>query len=167
MGPISAEVTIDALRESVWLLISDLALRPSFCDHFQSEFRLERIESSGVGASARFRVEAPRMQFWMETVVEEADEPHRLFERGRGGRLDRVPIHTVWELAEGAGQTTDARVTFWTEPAGHFDRIRERMGARRWYRRQWRETLRRLRGLAESGEAIESVGVAGGDPLPR
>ena len=66
------------------------------------------------------------MKFWMETVIEEVDEPQRIFERGRGGRLDRVPIFTVWELTEGAGRTTEAKVTFWTEPANPFDRMRER-----------------------------------------
>jgi uncharacterized protein YndB with AHSA1/START domain len=167
MGPISAETTIDAPRERVWEIVFDLARRPSFCDHFQREFRLERLESRGVGAAARFRVDAPRFALWMETVIEEADPPHRLFERGRGGRLDRIPIFTVWELAGGAGRTTEAKVTFWTEPSHPLDRMRERLGARRWSRRQWAHALRRLRELAESGAAIEPIEVAGADPLPR
>ena len=167
MGPISAETTIDAPRERVWALVSDLADRPAYCDHFQHEYRLERLESRGVGASARFRVEATRMKIWMETVVSEAQAPHRLFESGRGGRLDRIPIFTVWELAEGAGRITEARVTFWTEPSHPLDRVRERLGARRWFRRQWAHALERLRDLAESGDAVEPVGVAGADPLPR
>jgi uncharacterized protein YndB with AHSA1/START domain len=167
MGPISAETTIDAPRERVWAMISDLADRPGFCDHFQSQFRLQRVESSGVGAGARFRVEGPRMKLWMETVVEEAEEPYRLFERGRGGRLDRIPVFTVWELSEGAGRTTEARVTFWTEPSHPLDRLRERLGTGRWFRRMWGRALRRLKDLAESGTAIEPVALAGADPLPR
>ena len=167
MGPISAETTIDAPRERVWEIVSDLADRPAFCDHFQCDFRLERLESGGVGASARFRVEAPRMAFWAETVVGDAEAPHRLFESGSGGRLDRVPIFTVWELAEGAGATTEAKVTFWTEPSHPLDRIRERLGARRWFRRQWGRAIGRLKELAETGAAIEPIEVAGADPLPR
>lgn len=167
MGPISAETTIDAPRERVWELVSDLARRPGFCDHFQQQFRLERIESRGVGAAARFQVDAPRMPQWMETVIEEQDPPHRLFERGRGGRLDRIPIFTVWELETGAGEETVARVTFWTEPGRPADRLREHLGSERWSRRQWSRALDRLKELAESGAAVEPVAVAGGDPLPR
>jgi uncharacterized protein YndB with AHSA1/START domain len=167
MGPISAEITIDAPRERVWEIVRDLADRPSFCDHFQREYRLERIESRGVGAAARFRVDAPRMKIWMETVVEEADPPYRLFERGRGGRVDRIPVFTVWELAVGAGPATEAKVTFWTEPGQPLDRIREHLGAERWIRRQWSRALRRLKELAESGAPIEPIAVAGADRLPR
>jgi uncharacterized protein YndB with AHSA1/START domain len=167
MGPLSAETTIDAPRERVWEVVADLANRPAFCDHFQHEFRLQRLDSRGVGAAARFRVDAPRMGVWMETVIGEADEPHRLFESGRGGRLDRIPVFTVWELAPGAGTTTEARVTFWTQPSHPLDRLRERLGASRWFRRQWSRSLERLKALAESGAPIERVGVAGADLLPR
>ncbi len=167
MGPISAETTIDAPRERVWEVVSDLAARPDFCDHFQQQFRLQRIDSRGVGAAARFEVDAPRMRLWMETVVEEQDPPHRLFERGRGGRLDRLPIVTVWEFESGAGDTTEARVTFWTEPSHSLDRLRDHLGAERWFRRQWSRALGRLKELAESGASVEPIGVAGGDPLPR
>lgn len=167
MGPISAETTIDAPRERVWAIVSNLADRPAFCDHFQDQFRLQRIESGGIGAAARFRVEAPRMKVWMETVVSDLDAPHRLFESGRGGRLDRIPVFTVWELSEGAGRNTETRVTFWTEPSNPIDRIREHLGARRWFRRRWGRAIERLKELAESGAAVEQVGVAGADPLPR
>ncbi|HEX6116188.1 MAG TPA: SRPBCC family protein [Solirubrobacterales bacterium] len=164
MGPISAETTIDAPRERVWAVLRDLANRPAFCDHFQHDFRLERLESAGVGASARFRLEGPRMKIWMETVIEEAEEPQRIFERGQGGRLDRIPSATVWELAEGAGRTTEAKVTFWTEPSNPIDKLRENGRSRRWIRRQWAHALERLKGLAETDSAIEPVGVAGIDP---
>jgi uncharacterized protein YndB with AHSA1/START domain len=166
MGPIHAETTIDAPRERVFELLSDLANRPAFCDHFQQEFRLARLVSKGVGAAARFRVEAPRMAIWMETVIEELDPPHRIYERGRGGRFDRIPIVTVWELSAGARATsTEARLTFWTEASNPLDRLRERLGARRWYGRQWRRSLGRLKELAEAGGPVEPVSVAGGSRL--
>ena len=167
MGPISAETTIDAPRERVWAVLIDLGYRPAFCDHFQQEFRLERLEPVGVGASARFRVEAPRMKIWMDTVIEAAEAPQRISERGRGGRYDRIPVHTVWELADGAGRTTEAKVTFWTEPTNPFDKMRERGRPRRWFRRQWARALERLKDLAETEAAIEPVGVAGNDPQWR
>jgi uncharacterized protein YndB with AHSA1/START domain len=166
MGPIRATITIDLPRERVFELIADLANRPAFCDHFQHDFRLERLESSGVGAGARFRVDAPRFETWMETVIEEVDPPYRLYEQGHCGRWDRIPTFTVWELVEGAGETSEVSVTFWTEPSDPLDVVRERLGAGRWYRRQWDRALRRLRELAEGGERPRRLAVAGGAALP-
>lgn len=166
MGPISAEIVIDQPRERVFDFVSDLANRDSFCDHFVEELRLERIESVGVGAAARFRISPPLTTMWMETVIEEAAPPHRISERGRGGRLDRIPVHTVWELRAEPGGVTELRVSFWTEPSNALDRARELCGASRWYRRQWSRALQRLRDVLENGGAVERVGVAGGDRIP-
>ena len=107
------------------------------------------------------------MPTWMETVIEEAEPPHLLDERGRGGRSDRIPNRTVWELIEGPGASvTEVTVTFWTEPANHLDRIRERLGGRRWLRRQWSRALHRLREQAEEGGPVERISVAGRDRVP-
>jgi uncharacterized protein YndB with AHSA1/START domain len=165
MGPISVKTTIDAQREGVFAFLCDLANRPAFTDHFVSEFRLERLESSGVGAAARFRITQPGL--WMETVIEEIVPPHRIRERGRGGRLDRIPIMTHWELVEGPGsRTCEVTLSFWSEPANRLDRLRERLGAEWFYRRQWSISLSRLRELIESGSPPARVVVAGGARLP-
>jgi uncharacterized protein YndB with AHSA1/START domain len=162
MDPTRAETTIDRPREAVFELIADLADRPAFCDHFMLDYRLERIPSRGVAAAARFRVEAPRFETWMETVVEELDPPYRIYERGSCGRWNRIPAFTVWELVEGDGETSGVSVSFWTEPEHPLDRLREKLGAERWYRRQWERALRRLREIAEEGRAPKRVAVAGG-----
>lgn len=161
MGPVMAEITIDAPRERVYAMISDLAMRPAFCDHFLEEFRLQRIQSRGVGAAARFRVDAPRFPFWMESVVAELDPPHMVIERGRGGRIDRIPIGTAWELVESAGRMCDVTVTFWTEPEHAADKLTDRVAATGWFERQWKQALTRLRDLAEADAGIESIRVAG------
>jgi uncharacterized protein YndB with AHSA1/START domain len=161
MGPISAEITIDAPRERVWELVSDLALRPSFCDHFMHEFRLQRVESAGRGAAARFRLEAPRFHYWMETVITEPEPPHMLVERGRGARIDRMPVGTAWELIPSGGTMTDVTVTFWTEPAHPVDKLKDRLSSARWYERQFNRALRRLREIAEGEAAAEPLRVAG------
>jgi uncharacterized protein YndB with AHSA1/START domain len=166
MGPISVSIEIDQPRERVFDFLSDLANRESFTDHFISELRLERLASSGVGAAARFRLDLPGSDMWMETVIEEAERPHRIYERGRTGRTDRIPVFTVWELVAGPGGSTELRLTFWTEPGHPLDRMRELLGAARWHRRQWRRGLRRLRELLESGAAVQRVGVAGEDRVP-
>jgi uncharacterized protein YndB with AHSA1/START domain len=163
VGPLSISLSIDAPRERVFDFISDLGARPSWTDHFASDYRLERIAPTGRGAAARFRVDAPAGIRYMETVIAEAERPYRVVEHARGGRLDRVPMRFVWELT--GGQPTDVTLTFWTKPSSPFDRIRE-TGRERWWRRRLSRALHRLRDEVESGAAAPRVGVAGGDRLP-
>lgn len=166
MGPVSAEIEIDAPRARVFAAIGDLARRPSFTDHFLTELHLTRIESSGIGAGARFRLALPLRSVWMDTAIAELEEPHRILERGRGGRGNRIPWTTLWELTEGTGSLTRVRVSQWTEPSNPFDRALEvSLGASIWLRRGWSQALRRLRDQLESGEhAPPHVVVAGGNP---
>jgi uncharacterized protein YndB with AHSA1/START domain len=162
MDPVSATTTIDAPRERVWDLICDLGVRPAFTDHFIDEYRLERLDPVGVGAAARFRLRDSGE--WMDTVIEEASRPHLVRESGRGGRFNRIPVHTVWELVEGPTNTScELTVTFWTEPSVAVDRLKEALGASRWFQRNWRRALARLRELAESQRPVERVVVAGAD----
>lgn len=161
MRPVTATITIDAPRERVFEAISDLAYRPAFCDHFAKEFHLQRLDSRGTGAAARFRAEAKRFPIWMETVVTEVDAPHRLIESGRGARADRMRTGTAWELVEGPGSTTEVTVTFWAEPENPVDAAKSKLGASRWYEKQWRKALRRLRDKLEGGEPLQPLVVAG------
>jgi hypothetical protein len=165
VGPISTSIAIDVERERAFEFLSDLANREAFTDHFTDELRLERLPSSGVGAAARFRTGPRRARMWMETVVEKLEAPHRIYERGRGGRIDRIPVFTVWELVEGPGPTTEVRLIFWTEPSHPVDTLKE-LGTGRWYRRHWARALRRLKEVLESGRSVERVGVGGEDRIP-
>ena len=122
MGPIHAETEIDVPRERVFESLADLAARPSFTDHFLTDFHLTRIDSSGVGAGARFRVKAPLRKAWMDTAIVEQDEPFRIVEHGQGGRVNRIRTNTVWELTEGPGSLTAVTLTHWTEPTNPLDR---------------------------------------------
>ena len=166
MGPVSADIEIDAPRERAFDLIGDLARRPSFTDHFVTDFHLTRIESRGIGAGARFRLALPLRSVWMDTAIAEIEEPHRIVERGRGGRANRIPVTTVWELLEGPGSLISVRVSHWTEPLNPVDKAIEAMaGASFWQERAWREALRRLRDQLESdARAGAPVAVAGGNP---
>jgi hypothetical protein len=164
MGPIRAETEIDVPREQAFEKIADLAARPSFTDHFLSNFHLTRIEATGVGAGARFRVGAPLRSVWMDTAIVELDSPFRIVERGQGGRLNRIPVHTVWELTEGPGSLTSVTFSQWTEP-GPVDRGLELLSAASvWQERSWREALKRLRDGLESGIWDGNrIAVAGGN----
>lgn len=165
MGPISAEIEIDVPRERAYALLADLAARPSFTDHFLGDFHLTRLESEGVGAGARFRVEAPLRRVWMDTCITSLEEPFRIVEEGKGGRANRIPNHTVWELKEAPGGLTAVRVSHWTEP-GPIDRGLELLSAgSAWQARGWRQALRRLRDELESERDLPGrIAVAGGNP---
>jgi hypothetical protein len=164
MGPVRAEIEIDVPREEAFAAIADLAARPSFTDHFLTGFRLTRIAATGVGAGARFRVRNPLRSVWADTTIIEADEPFRIVEEGRCGRVNRIPVHTVWEITGAAGSLSAVRVSNWTEP-GVLDRGLELLsGASFWTERGWREALKRLRDQLESGRpAGERIAVAGGN----
>jgi uncharacterized protein YndB with AHSA1/START domain len=164
MGPISAEIEIDVPRERAFELIGDLSARPAFTDHFLSGFHLTRLEASGVGAGARFRVEQPLRSVWMDTTIAELRAPHLIVEHGQGGRVNRIRTRTVWELTEGPGSLTTVRLAHWTEP-GVVDRALElASGASFWQQRRWREALRRLRDQLESDSPQPArLAVAGGN----
>lgn len=164
MGPISAATEIDVPRERVFEALIDLAVRPAFTDHFLSGFHLTRIESTGVGAGARFRVDAPLRKVWMDTTIVELDEPFQIVEQGRSGRANRIPNRTVWELTEGPGTLTHVRFSHWTEP-GPVDRSLELLSAgSAWQERGWRQALRRLRdGLESDSWGGKRIAVAGGN----
>jgi len=164
MGPVSAEIEIDVPRQQAFEAIADLALRPAFTDHFLTGFHLTRIDSAGVGAGARFRFAVRPRRVWADTTIVEVDAPHRLVEHGRGGRANRIPSTTLWELTDGPGSLTTVRVSYWTEPRP-LDRALELLSAASVpYERRWREALRRLREQLESGQlGARRMAVAGGN----
>jgi uncharacterized protein YndB with AHSA1/START domain len=159
MGPVSAEIEIDAPREQVFATLADLARRPSFTDNFLTDFHLTRLESRGIGAGARFRVTLPLRSIWMDTVIAELEEPHK------GGRGNRIPTILVWELTESAGSLTRVGVSHWTEPSNPIDRAVEVLAANSIFeQRGWREALRRLREQLEGENATAApLAVAGGN----
>jgi uncharacterized protein YndB with AHSA1/START domain len=165
MGPISASMPIDVPRERAFDFLADLANRPAFMGRFLSDFRLQRLESSGVGAAARFRVRERGL--WMETVITELEPPYRISEEGSGSRLGRMPVHTVWETTEAGISSCEVKVLHWTEPAHILDKLAEKApGMERWYARALAGSLAQLRDLLEGGSPAERVEVAGGDRVP-
>jgi Polyketide cyclase / dehydrase and lipid transport len=163
MGPALAAIEIDLPRQPVFDRIADLSARPAFTDHFLSGFHLTRIDSSGVGAGARFHHDIALLGIWMDTTIVDAEPPQRILERGSGGRGNRIAATTVWELTEGPGSLTRVRLSFWTEPSNTLARARELLGAAApRYERRWATALRRLRDQLESGASPERLGVAGG-----
>jgi uncharacterized protein YndB with AHSA1/START domain len=166
VDPVSAEIEIDAPRQRAFATIADLAFRPAFTDHFLQGFHLTRIESTGVGAGARYQLRMWPRSTWEDTAIVELREPHLVIEQGRGGRANRIPSRTVWELVEGTGSLVRVRVSHWTEPANPLDQALEALsGAPARQQRAWAEALRRLRELLESETPLVApMVVAGGNP---
>jgi hypothetical protein len=164
MGPVTATIPIDTPRQVAFEFIGDLANRPSFMGRFLADFRLQRLESSGVGAAARFRVR--RRDLWMETVISEVQAPYRIIEDGSGSRLGRMPVHTAWEVTED-GRGCEVKVVHWTEPKHLSDRLGELApGMRAWYGRALEGALMQLKTILEDGMVPDRTGVAGGDRVP-
>jgi uncharacterized protein YndB with AHSA1/START domain len=158
MAPISLSTTVDASRDRVFDALCDVAARPAWMGDLAEDFRLVREQSSGVGASARFRAGAPGVDYMDMTIVE-AERPHLVVEEGHGGRSNRVTLRAAWELTEGPGAVTTVTLTFGREGG--------RLRGGRWWRRRWKRALRRLAEVVESGgRPPEAVAVAGADRLP-
>jgi hypothetical protein len=165
MGPVSASIPIDVPRERAFEFLADLANRPAFMGRFLSEFRLQRLDSAGVGAAARFRVRERGL--WMETVIEELQPPYRILESGSGSRLGRMPVHTAWEVTEAGPSSCEVKLIHWTEPGHPGDRLAELApGMQRYYRRALAGSLSQLKGILEKGAPHARVAVAGGDRVP-
>jgi uncharacterized protein YndB with AHSA1/START domain len=164
MGPVHAEIEIDAPREEVYAVLLDLSARPSFTDHFLLDQRLTRIDPVGIGAGARFCVKAPLRKIWMDTTIVSTEAPFQIVEEGESGRTNRIRSHIAWELKEAGGSLTKVRVSHWTEP-GPLDRGLELLsGGSFWLERGWRRALRRLRDNIESDQPVaERIAVAGGN----
>ncbi len=152
MDAFTVSTTISRPREEVFEYLADIANQAEFSDHYLVHWHLLREESYGVGAGARFRVQAPLNRFsWADLSIAEIRAPYRIVERGRGGKFNRVRILAIYTLLEGPGDTTRVEFTLETEPALLSDRLIEALGGRSWLKRKARKALRRLRAILEEG----------------
>lgn len=158
MRPFTVHATISAPREEIFDYVVDLAGRVAYCDHYMRDYRLARANTQGPGAAARFKLSVPFGSQWAEIELAECDRPRRIAERSRFGRLGRNEAAAIYEFVAQSSSTTRVELTVWTEPSTPLDRMREKLGSRRWLRRQSAKSLERLRRLFE--EASE-------DPRPR
>lgn len=161
MGPVFAEIDIDAPREKIRDYLLEFTTRRELYGDSIDQFRLVRINSHGIGAGARFRF--TRGHAWADSTITGV-EPGRVSERGMAGRFNRTPNGTEWELDESPSGVTRLRLSYWTEPTGvakKFDRFTGKAG---WHGRRLKRTVARLRDRMESGEvaATAPAGVAGG-----
>lgn len=167
MLPVTVQASISAPREEIYSYVADLALRPAWCDHYLKDYRLASPRSLGVGAAARYLLDAPFGKQWLEIVVVEADEPRLIVERAHGGRNLRTKGGVTWELTRAGTGLTRVEMTAWSESYTARERFKERLGLHRWMTRQSKTALERLRLIFEEGstEPLARATVAGFEPM--
>ncbi|GAC1440454.1 MAG: hypothetical protein NVSMB51_19730 [Solirubrobacteraceae bacterium] len=153
MDPVHVSIVVARPREEVFAYLADIANHAEFTDHFMTEWHLTREQTVGVGAGARFRVNAPMNRFgWAGIRFAHIEAPRLIVEEGRAGKFNRIKTLSIYTLEPGAGGTTRVELSTETEPATISDRIIESLGARGWFKRQNRKALRRLRRILEENE---------------
>ena len=167
MRPVTVSAYISAPREEVFSFVGDLANHPAFTDHYLREFRLNRTDPVGLGASARFLVDAPLNKVWTDLTIVAYEPPSRIVLEGHSGRIGRIRNSTVYEFHRESGGTTRVELTTWTEPATRFDAFKESLGARGWRRRKAKRALERLREIFEERPegAVPRATIAGYEGL--
>ena len=166
MVPIHVHATIAAPREEIFDFVADLATRSSWMDHCICDLRLLHPRSDGVGAAARYQLKAPRYKPWVQTQIVEAERPRRIVEHTRGGHSNRSEGEVVFGLSRQGRNLTRVELTIWSQPGTARERFLEKLGARRWIKRQAKVALQRLRAVFEErpDEPLARTGVAGWEP---
>ena len=89
MRPIAVSHTVDAPRERVFEYLSDVANHAEFSDHYLHDFRLERLDSTGLGAAASWRMDFPLGRVWGDASITELGSSPQ--DRARGARRSYRP----------------------------------------------------------------------------
>jgi uncharacterized protein YndB with AHSA1/START domain len=169
MDPITVETTIARPREEVFEYLADIANHAEFSDHYLVEWHLLAVDSYGLGAGARFRIEAPLTRFgWADMTFVEVQPPFKIVERGRGGKFNRIRMIGTYTLTPGSGDTTTkVEFTYETEPVMPSDKLLDAIN-RAWTHRSMNKAMRRLRSILEQGRGRgKRVSVAGVGAGPR
>lgn len=155
--------TLDAPRERVFDYLSDVANYEEFSDHYLADMRLERLDSSGAGASLSFRISFPLGRQWADFALAELERPQRIVARGRMGRIGRVSLEATYTLTTVGHGMTRVDYTLGTEPLKLVDRLREALGLRPWLKLQSSRALRRLADVIETRDlAAQPIRAAAG-----
>jgi uncharacterized protein YndB with AHSA1/START domain len=168
VDPLTIETTVGRPRDEVFDYLADIANHSEFTDHFMVDWHLTREDSYGLGAGARFKVEAPLNRFpWGDATFVEVERPRRIVEAGRTGKYNRIRTLGVYELEPAASNTTRVRFTLQTEPKMLSDKLMERFGGRAWMKRKLGRSMRRLRSILEEDYGRgKRVTIAGGPRKP-
>ena len=163
MDPVTSTVTIDRSPEEVFDYLNDVANHAEFTDHYLKDFRLTREDTLGVGAGARFRVDAPLNRFsWADIVITTAERPRRIVQRGRTGKYNRIRLLSTYAIEQHAGAVRVSLTTETETPRMPSDKLMDAL-AKGWFKRKQGRALRRLRSILEDGKQRgDRATIAGG-----
>jgi uncharacterized protein YndB with AHSA1/START domain len=153
MRALAVSRTVDAPRERVFEYLSDIANHAEFSDHYLRDFRLARVDSTGLGVSASWRMDFPLGRMWGDGAITELDPPHRIVLEGRAGRIGRIPIRAEYRLVPVDHGMTRVEYEYETRPGNPVDRLKESLAMRPWLRRKARRALQRMAHGLENGTA--------------
>jgi uncharacterized protein YndB with AHSA1/START domain len=167
MLPVTVHAHISASREEIFDYVADLALRPAWCDHYLTDYRLASPRSRGNGAAARYLLGAPRNKQYYEVTVVKLERPRLIVEHAHGGRNGRTNGEVSFELHRAGQGLTKVEMTTWTEAGTPREAFKERLGTRGWVGRQSKTALDRLRLIFEEGTdtPLARASIAGFEPL--
>lgn len=149
MKPVHHSITVARPREEVFDYLADIANHPEFTDHYLVDWRLTREESHGLGAGARFRIDAPLNRFgWADATFIEVESPSRIVMAGRTGKFNRIRTLTTYTLDPDESDRTKVACEVDTTPVYPSDRLMETIG-RPWFARKANKGLKRLRSILE------------------
>jgi uncharacterized protein YndB with AHSA1/START domain len=165
MREVTVSTTISAPREDVFDFVCDLGLRPTYADHYLDDYRLARVNTVGVGAAARFRLDGWLSNEYAELTITKAERPRQIIEEIRVGRRGRSRAVAVYDFERESANQTRVRLTTYGEPATMVDRFRQ-FGAPTWMRRKTKKALDRLRMVFEEPDRVElrRATIAGFEP---
>jgi hypothetical protein len=167
MIEVAVHTHISAPREDIFDFLVDMAARLAIVDHFVDEYRLTHPAARGVGAAARFRLDAPAFTHYAETATVEVDPPRKIVEEGRAGRYNKIRTGTAWEITRQGSSLTRVDLVQWYDGGTPRDQFKMRLGGfRGWLRRRNKQTLERLRLIFEEPpkEPLARATIAGYEP---
>jgi uncharacterized protein YndB with AHSA1/START domain len=166
--PVRLETHISAPREEIFDLVGDLAHRIAWTDHFQREYHMARVRTSGLGAAARYRTDPPfQKELFTEVAFAEFERPRRIVENGKQGRLNRSLVQMTWDFSQEGNNLTRVSFEMHTRPWRRLEALAESLGGHGYHQRQWRIALERLRMIFEEapqGELARAT-IAAYEPL--
>jgi uncharacterized protein YndB with AHSA1/START domain len=163
MRPFSISTVVDVPRERVFEYLADIANHAEFTGDYLRDFRLERVESSGVGAAASYRIAFPLGRTWGESVIVELDAPHLVRLEGQMGRLGRIKTNAAYRMTQAGRDMTRVEYSFEAVPGASADRLKDLLGFRLWLMTKSRGGLQGLaRNLEEGRPSTHAATVAAG-----
>ena len=100
MREVTVSIVISAPREQIFDFVCDLAGRPGLHGPLHARLPPRSRQPGGLGAAARFQLQAPLAKEYAELQITEVDRPRRIVEEIRVGRRGRNRSLAVYDFSD-------------------------------------------------------------------